>query len=86
MFLFSGANFLMSLTLEVHNRYSIFKECHEFKNVFEFKNVHSFVICIILLLLFFSPNLMHLIVCSSQAHLKNRCTMIVQKKLLKVNV
>lgn len=83
MFLFSGANFLMSLTLEAHNRYSIFKECH---GVFQFKNVRSFVICIILLLLFFSPSLMHLIVCSSQAHLKNRCTMIVQKKLLKVNV
>lgn len=33
MFLFNGANFLMSLTLKVHNRYTIFKECH---GVFEF--------------------------------------------------
>lgn len=33
MFLFNGANFLMSLTLKVQNRYTIFKECH---GVFEF--------------------------------------------------
>lgn len=33
MFLFNGANFLMSLTLKVNNRYTIFKECH---GVFEF--------------------------------------------------